>query len=80
MMQHLHIKAFLRTSDNAIKTQSWIAVCTEVLTATQVNRKIKRHVFVPAGMRSPAQGRSAVEFWGSGGLTDRILSSRSAAN
>ena len=33
IMTHLRIKAFLCTSDNAIKTQSWIAVCTDALTA-----------------------------------------------
>jgi IS4 transposase len=26
--QHLRIKAFLGTSENAVKTQIWIAVCT----------------------------------------------------
>ena len=31
--QHLHIKAFLGTSENAVKTQIWIAVCTYVLIA-----------------------------------------------
>jgi hypothetical protein len=35
IMQHLRMKAFLCTSDNAIKTQSWIAVCTDVLTARE---------------------------------------------
>ena len=29
--QHLRIKAFLGTSENAVKTQIWIAVCTYVL-------------------------------------------------
>jgi IS4 transposase len=31
--QHLRIKAFLGTSENAVKTQIWIAVCTYVLIA-----------------------------------------------
>jgi hypothetical protein len=31
--QHLHIKAFFGTSDNAVKTQIWIAVCVYVLIA-----------------------------------------------
>jgi IS4 transposase len=31
--QHLRIKAFLGTSENAMKTQIWIAVCTYVLIA-----------------------------------------------
>jgi len=28
--QHLHIKAFLGTSENAVKTQIWIVVCTSM--------------------------------------------------
>ena len=32
--QHLRIKAFLGTSENAVKTQIWIAVCTYVLIAS----------------------------------------------
>ncbi len=31
--QHLRIKAFFGTSDNAVKTQVWIAICTYVLVA-----------------------------------------------
>jgi len=31
--QHLHIKAFLRYSENAVKTQSWIAVSIYALVA-----------------------------------------------
>jgi len=31
--QHLHIKAFFGTSDNAVKTQIWIAISTYVLVA-----------------------------------------------
>jgi hypothetical protein len=31
--QHLRIKAFLGTSENAVKTQIWIAICTYVLIA-----------------------------------------------
>ena len=31
--QHLHIKAFLGTSETAVKTQIWIAVCTYRLIA-----------------------------------------------
>jgi IS4 transposase len=31
--QHLRIKTFLGTSENAVKTQIWIAVCTYVLIA-----------------------------------------------
>ena len=38
--QHLRIKAFLGTSENAVKTQIWIAVCTYVLIAI-VKRRLK---------------------------------------
>jgi hypothetical protein len=38
--QHLRIKAFLGTSENAVKTQIWIAVCTYVLIAI-VKKRIK---------------------------------------
>ena len=31
--QHLRIKAFYGTSENAVKTQVWIAVCTYLLVA-----------------------------------------------
>ena len=36
--QHLRIKAFLGTSENAVKTQIWIAVATYVLIAIVKNR------------------------------------------
>jgi hypothetical protein len=36
--QHLRIKAFLGTSENAVKTQIWIAVCTYVLIAIMKKR------------------------------------------
>jgi IS4 transposase len=38
--QHLRIKAFLGTSENAVKTQIWIAVCTYVLIAI-VKKRLK---------------------------------------
>ena len=38
--QHLRIKAFFGTSENAVKTQIWIAVCTYVLVAI-VRRRLK---------------------------------------
>jgi Transposase DDE domain/Domain of unknown function (DUF4372) len=38
--QHLRIKAFLGISENAVKTQIWIAVCTYVLIAI-VKKRIK---------------------------------------
>lgn len=40
--QHLRIKAFLGTSENAVKTQIWIAVCTYVLIAI-----VKRRLHLP---------------------------------
>jgi len=38
--QHLRIKAFLGTTENAVKTQIWIAVCTYVLIAI-VKKRLK---------------------------------------
>ena len=38
--QHLRIKAFFGTSENAVKTQIWIAVCTYVLVAI-VRKRLK---------------------------------------
>jgi Transposase DDE domain/Domain of unknown function (DUF4372) len=38
--QHLRIKAFLGTNENAVKTQIWIAVCTYVLIAI-VKKRLK---------------------------------------
>ena len=38
--QHLRIKAFLGTSENTVKTQIWIAVCTYVLIAI-IKKRIK---------------------------------------
>jgi hypothetical protein len=40
--QHLRIKAFLGTSENAVKTQIWIAVCTYVPIAI-----IKKRLHLP---------------------------------
>ncbi|MFA6972801.1 MAG: transposase, partial [Gallionella sp.] len=40
--QHLRIKAFLGTSENAMKTQIWIAVCTYVLIAI-----VKKRLHLP---------------------------------
>jgi hypothetical protein len=36
--QHLHIKAFFGTSENAVKTQVWIAIAVDVLVATVKKR------------------------------------------
>ena len=41
--QHLRIKAFLGTSENAVKTQIWIAVCTYVLIAIAKKRLHLEH-------------------------------------
>ena len=41
--QHLRIKAFLGTSENAVKTQIWIAVCTYVLIAIAKKRPHLEH-------------------------------------
>ena len=38
--QHLRIKAFFGTSENAVKSQIWIAVCTYVLVAI-VRKRLK---------------------------------------
>lgn len=38
--QHLRIKAFLGTTENAVKTQIWIAICTYVLIAI-VKKRLK---------------------------------------
>ena len=40
--QHLRIKSFLGTSENAVKTQIWIAVCTYVLIAI-----VKKRLHLP---------------------------------
>jgi hypothetical protein len=37
-LARLHIKAFLGTSENPVKTQIWIAVCTYVLIAIAKKR------------------------------------------
>lgn len=41
--QHLRIKAFFGTSENAVKTQIWIAVCTYVLVAI-VRKRLKLEI------------------------------------
>lgn len=41
--QHLRIKVFLGTSENAVKTQIWIAVCTYVLIAIAKKRLRLEH-------------------------------------
>ena len=40
--QHLRIKAFLGTTENAVKTQIWIAVCNYVLIAI-----VKKRLHLP---------------------------------
>ena len=44
--QHLRIKVFLGTSENAVKTQIWIAICTYVLIAiTKKRLHLEHHSF-----------------------------------
>jgi hypothetical protein len=43
--QHLRIKAFLGTTENAVKTQIWIAVCTYVLIAI-----VKKRLHLPQSL------------------------------
>jgi IS4 transposase len=43
--QHLRIKSFFGTSENAVKTQIWIAVCVYVLVAI-----IKKRLNLPASL------------------------------
>ena len=43
--QHLRIKAFLGTSENAVKTQIWIAVCTYVMIAI-----VKKRLHLPQSL------------------------------
>jgi len=48
--QHLRIKSFFGTSENAVKTQIWIAVCVYVLVAI-----IKKRLNIKAGLYSILQ-------------------------
>jgi Transposase DDE domain len=48
--QHLRIKRFLGTSENAVKTQIWIAICVYVLIAI-----IKKRLFLEASLHSILQ-------------------------
>ena len=44
--QHLRIKAFYGTSDNAVKTQIWIAISTYILVAIiKKELKIKHSIY-----------------------------------
>jgi len=42
--QHLRIKHFYGTSDNAVKTQIWISICVYVLVAIMKNSWSPREV------------------------------------
>jgi hypothetical protein len=42
--QHLHIKAFFGTSENAVKTQIWIAMCVYLLIAILRKRLLLEHL------------------------------------
>ena len=43
--QHLRIKAFFGTSENAVKTQIWSAICVYVLVAI-----VKKRLAIPASL------------------------------
>ncbi len=55
--QHLRIKAFLGTSENAVKTQIWIAVCTYVLIAI-----VKKRLHLPHSLYEILQILSLTTF------------------
>ena len=55
--QHLRIKAFLGTSENAVKTQIWIAVCTYVLIAI-----VKKRLHLPHSLHEILQILSLTMF------------------
>jgi hypothetical protein len=55
--QHLRIKAFFGTSENAVKSQIWIAVCVYVLVAI-----IKRRLELPASLYEVLQILSLTMF------------------
>jgi hypothetical protein len=48
--QHLRIKAFYGTSENAVKTQVWIAICIYVLVAI-----LKKELNMPASLHKILQ-------------------------
>jgi hypothetical protein len=55
--QHLRIKAFLGTTENAVKTQIWIAVCTYVLIAI-----VKKRLHLPHSLHEILQILSLTMF------------------
>ena len=55
--QHLRIKAFFGTSENAVKTQIWIAVSVYVLVAI-----VKKHFQLPASLHDLLQSLSVTLF------------------
>ena len=55
--QHLRIKAFLGTTENAVKTQIWIAVCTYVLIAI-----VKKRLHLPHSLYEILQILSLTTF------------------
>ena len=50
--QHLRIKKFLGTSENAVKSQIWCAICTYVLIAI-VNRRMFVECYLFMSIRAP---------------------------
>lgn len=55
--QHLRIKAFFGTSDNAVKTQIWIAVCVYLLVAI-----LRKHLGLDASLYQILQILSVTAF------------------
>jgi transposase len=55
--QHLRIKAFYGTSENAVKTQVWIAVCTYLLVAI-----VRKRLAVPVNLYTTLQILSVSSF------------------
>jgi len=50
MKQHLRIKAFYDTSENAVKTQIWIAICVYLLVAI-----VKKRLHIDASLHTILQ-------------------------
>ena len=55
--QHLRIKTFYGTSDNAVRTQIWIAVCVYLLIAI-----LKKELRLPQSLHSILQVLSVTAF------------------
>ena len=55
--QHLHIKSFFGTSENAVKTQTWIAVAVYALVAS-----VKKRLGIPGDLYTLLQVLSLTLF------------------